>query len=114
MPKDLEFYLEPDYAESSESIYYNPEKFNLEEVAQHDFSSGSYEFDYRVVWRDKTTGKLYTARDSGCSCPTPFESLRYKDLEDFSLSYLLDEANDSGGGFDWKETLRNLTYKGKK
>jgi hypothetical protein len=37
-----------------------------------DYSSGDYCFDYRAVWTDKQ-GRLWTARDSGCSCPSPFE-----------------------------------------
>lgn len=60
--------------------YYDPEKWGLEEVAEIDYSSGNYEFDYRVVWRHKETGKFYTARDAGCSCPSPFED--YLTLED--------------------------------
>lgn len=54
-------------------IYYSPEKFDLEVVGEIDFSSGSYEFDLTVVWRDTETGALYYADDSGCSCPSPFE-----------------------------------------
>lgn len=45
-----------------------------------DYSSGSYEFDYRVVWRRLSDGVLLTARDSGCSCPTPFEYIGIPDL----------------------------------
>lgn len=60
--------------------FYNPEKFGLEQVAQIDYSSGSYEFEYRVIWKHAETGLYYTARNGGCSCPTPFED--YKTLED--------------------------------
>ena len=35
-----------------------------------------YEFNMVVLWEDLETGKRYWARDSGCSCPTPFEDLR--------------------------------------
>lgn len=47
----------------------------LETVWQIDRSSGSYEFDYMTVFRDKATGKLYYGTDSGCSCPSPYESV---------------------------------------
>ena len=60
------------------NIYYNPEKFGLEIVAEIEYSSGSYEFDTRVVWKKKDVHSFWTARDSGCSCPTPFED---EDLE---------------------------------
>ena len=48
-------------------VYYEPEKFGLEKIAEIDFSSRDYCFDYRVVWRRLSDGKLLTARDSGCS-----------------------------------------------
>lgn len=79
---------------SYENIYYNPEKFDLEIVEVHDFSDGNYCFDYRVIWKDNN-GKLYTARDSGCSCPSPFEDYaKVADLEDFSASHLIEEARE--------------------
>ena len=66
-----------------DSLYYNPKAHNLEEVVKHDYSSGCYEFDYRVVWRHFLTGLLYTARNSGCSCPAPFEN--YYSIEDLDI-----------------------------
>lgn len=66
-------------------VYYQPEKFGLTPVAEIDYSSGSYEFDIRVVWQH-SSGLLFTARDSGCSCPSPFEyvtSLEKVDLFDY-------------------------------
>ena len=72
--------------------YHQPEKFDLEQVASIDYSDGSYQFDYRVVWRHKS-GKLYTARDSGCSCPSPFEGYTtLESLEDFNADVLIEEA----------------------
>lgn len=74
-------------------IYYYPEKYDLEIVTSIDYSGGNYEFDYRVVWRHKSTGKLYTARDSGCSCPTPFENyMTIESLEEYSYNYVRNEA----------------------
>lgn len=66
------------------SVYFYPENHGLELVAMIDYSSGDYCFDYRVIWKHKETGALYTARDSGCSCPGPFEDYsKIEDLEDF-------------------------------
>ncbi len=62
------------------NLYSNPEKSGLKIVGQVDFSSGSYEFDYLVVWQDVETGDTYYASDSGCSCPSPFENLEREDL----------------------------------
>lgn len=82
--------------------YYNPEKCGLEIVAELEFSDGNYEFDTRVVWRDVKSGKLYTARDSGCSCPTPFDG--YGKLDD------LDELTDIGPLVREIDDERQSTY----
>ena len=51
--------------------YYNPEDLGLE-IFFEDDQGGSYEFDMFVVWKG-ANGVFYTATDSGCSCPSPFE-----------------------------------------
>lgn len=65
------------------NVYYDPEEFGLVGVDNIDYSSGSYEFDTRVVWFHEATGVFYTARDSGCSCPSPFEG--YIGLDDLDV-----------------------------
>ena len=79
------------------NVYYNPEHFDLEVIAEFDFSSGSYEFDKRVIWKDLQDGTLYTARHSGCSCPTPFEDYESKaDLSEVrSTNWLIEEAREA-------------------
>lgn len=52
--------------------YYNPAAIGCEIVASVDIAD-SWEFDIALVIRELSTGKLYFASDSGCSCPTPFE-----------------------------------------
>ncbi len=71
------------------SIYYSPEESGLKVVAEVEYSDLSYQFDMRVVWQHMSSGKLYTARDMGCSCPSPFED--YTKLED--LDELVDMAD---------------------
>lgn len=63
----------------SPDVYYNPEKFGLTIVETFDFSDGYYQFDYLAVWKDEA-GNLFYAEDSGCSCPSPFESMGLPDL----------------------------------
>lgn len=73
--------------------YYHPEQLDLEVVAEHKYSTESYEYDMRVVWRHKPTGVLYTARDSGCSCPTPFDDFTSLDrLDRLFIGEIEDEA----------------------
>jgi hypothetical protein len=55
--------------------YYYPEKCGLEIVEFIDNTIYDYTFDYTIIWRDIETGKYYTASDSGCSCPIPFEDV---------------------------------------
>jgi hypothetical protein len=55
--------------------------------------AGSYEFHTLSVWRDKETGRIYYASDSGCSCPTPFENYT-------TLSSLTELTEESLGAFD--------------
>jgi hypothetical protein len=60
------------------NAYYNPEKLGLTIVGELEYSDMNWCFDTRLVWKDEK-GTLYTARDSGCSCPSPFED--YNSLE---------------------------------
>ena len=65
-------------------LYSNPDRFGLEFVGQVDWSSGMWEFDLTAVWRSTVVdGLWYVGRDSGCSCPSPFESKGLRDLEPF-------------------------------
>lgn len=59
-------------------VYFNPEMFGLTIIEEWDYSCG-YEFDLRVIWMDEG-GALYTMRDRGCSCPSPFDQFNKKEL----------------------------------
>lgn len=68
-----------------------PQAYGLTLVARMDYSKESYSFDYRLVWVDES-GRLWTARDSGCSCPTPFDPDTLKELDRlYSVTDLIDE-----------------------
>jgi hypothetical protein len=54
------------------NAYSNPQVFGLELLDEFSYDNESYQFDIRAVWRD-AQGRVWTARDSGCSCPAPFE-----------------------------------------
>lgn len=76
------------------SVYNSPEKHGLEVVAEIDYSDGDYCFDMRVIWKHTETKKYYTARDAGCSCPSPFEDFRkLEDLDPLSPDAIREEAN---------------------
>ena len=83
------------------NVYYSPENFGLKTIAEIDYSSGNYEFDLRVVWQDKT-GAFYTARDSGCSCPIPFEDYHgLPSLDRLDMPALIEEVRK--GGNEWRQ-----------
>ena len=53
--------------------YYNaPEQ--LEHLVTLSDPNASYDFSDVILVKDTSDGKLYAAHDSGCSCPSPFES----------------------------------------
>lgn len=91
------------------SVYYSPEKHGLVPVAEIELDGESYSFHIRCVWRHTETGVLYTAEDSGCSCPSPFEE--YNSLESLSvlhgdLQWLWDEiANASGATSEERDSF---------
>lgn len=60
--------------------YYNPEKCQLEIIAEAS-KDPDYDFNMIIVWRDVVSDEIFWARDSGCSCPVPFED--YHKLSDF-------------------------------
>lgn len=62
------------------NIYYDPEKFGLSIFDEIEWSDGCYQFDLTVVWRKVNTNEFFYAEDSGCSCPSPFESMGMDDL----------------------------------
>ncbi len=89
--------------------YNQPEAFDLTQVAMIDFSDGNYQFDYRIVWRHES-GKLYTARDCGCSCPSPFEDYTSLDhLFTMSIQELVDEAREEQKS-DWYDGRDTASY----
>ncbi len=67
------------------NVYYDPEKLGLEIVATLDEPDLSYEYNTFLVVKDKTTGRLFYAINSGCSCPTPFEDYHFRGADDTDL-----------------------------
>lgn len=61
------------------TIYSEPERFGLEIFAEVE-KEPDYDFDKFVMWRSVADGALLYATDSGCSCPSPFESFSELDL----------------------------------
>ena len=65
--------------EYDRNVYYNPGASGLELVHTYDQDNLSYEYNTFIILRDVKNGNLFWARDSGCSCPTPFEDYYYNE-----------------------------------
>ncbi len=59
--------------------YNSPESYGLTLVGVVSWDDEPYQFYMTAVWKDDT-GTWYTADDSGCSCPMPFEDVTRADL----------------------------------
>lgn len=67
--------------------YHQPEAFDLTIVGVLGDPSACWSFNDLAVWQH-TDGRLFWARDSGCSCPSPFED--YTSLD--QLTAITDET----------------------
>lgn len=82
------------------NVYYNPEDFGLTTIGEVEYSSGCYEFDLIVLWK-RSDGVFVTARDSGCSCPSPFEDHNLTTLEPVhTLAELRERLRAANGYYD--------------
>lgn len=77
------------------NVYYDPEAFGLRILGSVEFSSGSYEFDTYVVFVDEQSGALFSAHDSGCSCPLPFERYDRSNLTPITRTQDVIDATES-------------------
>ena len=91
------------------TIYSEPKQYGLEQLAMLDYSDQNYCFDMRVVWTRKRDSKVLSARDSGCSCPSPFENTQPKDLQEVeSVGWLKEEIEKEGFRLKGKDIQRFL------
>lgn len=61
------------------NLYYDDNALGLKKVGELDIREPDYSFDIFAVWRDPATGVFYSASDSGCSCPSPFEDFQKRE-----------------------------------
>lgn len=66
--------------------YYNPEALELDMIA-FDEPDMSYEYNTLCFWATKA-GQIYSASDSGCSCPTPFEDAHDRETREEVIATL--------------------------
>ena len=72
------------------NVYYSPEASGLTIFDSID-TAGSYEFDIFLILMDENKN-LYYCKDSGCSCPVPFEDVTNVDEITLSTFYNFEQA----------------------
>lgn len=87
------------------NVYYHPEKYGWETVGEIQWGYASYDFDITAVW--KKGRKFYMESDSGCSCPSPFESTEPADLKPMTAHQVIKELNRLCDDFCGKEWARS-------
>lgn len=80
--------------------YYHPEKLGLTLVGSTELSEPSWSFDTLAVWKDDAG--FYLGTDSGCYCPSPFES--YNGRDDLTGPLTLEQAIEEA------ESIRANSY----
>jgi hypothetical protein len=60
-------------------VYSSPGRYGLKIVGSVSFDNEPYQFHVGVVWQQEETGLFFIGTDSGCSCPSPFESVHSLD-----------------------------------
>lgn len=99
-----------DYERRDELSKYLSERIDI------DLSEPYYSFDYVSFWVRKDTGQILYSTDSGCSCPSPYEETKVRDLMEISFSgipALLDRLADEGSGYSGavlRKSARNNLY----
>lgn len=84
--------------------------FGLTPVVEFELREPDYSFDTFKVWYHSESEKYYWARDSGCSCPSPFEDYGCRETGDevsdsLGISMVLDKL----GSGDFFETVNAMS-----
>ncbi len=64
--------------------YFNPEKLGIKEQLNIDECDTGYDFNTLCFFVHKD-GRIFSASDSGCSCPTPFEGYEGASIDDCKM-----------------------------
>lgn len=102
-----------------DNVYYNPEAYGLKKVADIELSAPFYSYDTLAIWQNPETKLFYLGTDSGCSCPTPFESyngipdltgpLSFNDAVAEAISLVAGSYEPGYGASDLADFIREYT-----
>lgn len=58
-----------------DDVYSSPERYGLRMIGSIEWDDEPYSFDMTALWVHHESGTIYAGSDSGCSCPSPFETV---------------------------------------
>ena len=78
------------------SLYYATDKsIGITLIGCMDDPNADYSFDLFFVFRDDASGRIFYGRDSGCSCPAPFENDTWNGPDDNTFDEVTKQTYDS-------------------
>lgn len=104
---------------NDKNLYYDPEHFGLTVIGELNDPEASWSFDTFVVWKHEETGTIYWARDSGCSCPSPFDiytslgtATKVISMHDFidAVKEYFDSVAPYSGNYESRETWETSSH----
>ena len=90
--------------------YYHPEKLGIKEVLTIDEDDTGYDFNTLCFFVHED-GRIFSANDSGCSCPTPFEDFEGATIDDCKLTLVTSLSQALRLYNEWREEMNEYGSK---
>jgi hypothetical protein len=89
--------------------HYHPEKLGIKEVLTIDENDQGYDFNTLCFFAHKD-GRIFSAQDSGCSCPTPFEDFEGATIDDCKLTLVTSYSQALRIYTEWFEDVKKYNH----
>ena len=84
--------------------HYHPEKLGIKEMLTIDQDDMSYEFNTLCFFVHED-GRIFSASDCGCSCPTPFEDFVGATIDECNLTLVTSYPQALRIYTEWREDM---------
>lgn len=92
---------------SGTSLYYGHDKpIGITSLGELDDPEADYSFDILFVFKDDASNRVFYGRDSGCSCPSPFEDFTWDGPDKNSFTEVTKANFESFINVLWAEYYR--------
>jgi hypothetical protein len=89
--------------------HYHPEKLGIKEVLTIDENDQGYDFNTLCFFAHED-GRIFSAQDSGCSCPTPFEDFEGATIDDCKLTLVTSYSQALRIYTEWFEDVKKYNH----